>query len=360
MINFSQSTSTLQSLLYRQRTTVQMTNLLAEAEKEMSTGRHADMFKSLGSQAVQALSVRASYDRIEAQQDANALLESRLELMASTLGDMREQAEEVMTLALANLDYSSSPTVEFMQQSAKAAYDAIASLLNTKYNGSSLYGGIDTDKIAMNTYDGTDGDTGLSPDDVMQAIIGGGLTDATDAAAKIAEIQAAFDGSASDANWNYEASFYNGTPAEDGLGNANPRMSAQIEEGVRLDYAVQANDSGFRDLMRGLAMLASVDVGAIADPDAYNAWMKEASSALKNGVDAVLASESSTGMMQQTLDRTQERLDYKITILTDQISSLEGVDAYEAATRLTSVETQLQASYAVTARLQSLSFLNFM
>ena len=39
---------------------------------------------------------------------------------------------------------------------------------------------------------------------------------------------------------------------------------------------------------------------------------------------------------------------------------MEGVDPYEAATRLSALETQLQASYAVTARLSRMSFLNFL
>ncbi|MFN2307540.1 MAG: flagellin, partial [Paracoccaceae bacterium] len=35
-------------------------------------------------------------------------------------------------------------------------------------------------------------------------------------------------------------------------------------------------------------------------------------------------------------------------------------DPYEAATRLNQLQTQLEATYAVTARLSKLSFLNFM
>ena len=64
--------------------------------------------------------------------------------------------------------------------------------------------------------------------------------------------------------------------------------------------------------------------------------------------------------MQKLVEDANDRLSAKREILSLHISSLETVDPYEAATRLTSAQTQLQASYAVTARLSELSFLNFM
>jgi flagellar hook-associated protein 3 FlgL len=43
-----------------------------------------------------------------------------------------------------------------------------------------------------------------------------------------------------------------------------------------------------------------------------------------------------------------------------QISSLTTVDPYQAATQLTSLQTQLQASYEITASISKLSFVNYM
>jgi flagellar hook-associated protein 3 FlgL len=45
--------------------------------------------------------------------------------------------------------------------------------------------------------------------------------------------------------------------------------------------------------------------------------------------------------------------------LAESIQSLEGVDPYEAATRMNSLLTQLEASYAVTARISRLTLLSF-
>ena len=53
-------------------------------------------------------------------------------------------------------------------------------------------------------------------------------------------------------------------------------------------------------------------------------------------------------------------MEARIDIYQSRVLDLEGVDSYEAATRISLLETQLQATYAVTARLSQLSFLNYM
>jgi flagellar hook-associated protein 3 FlgL len=50
----------------------------------------------------------------------------------------------------------------------------------------------------------------------------------------------------------------------------------------------------------------------------------------------------------------------QIDILTNHIGTLEGVDPYEASTRLSSLLTQVETAYAMTARIQKLTLLNYL
>lgn len=358
MINFVQSVSSLQTLLTRQRTTNETARLMFEAEQEVGSGRHADSFKALGARAIEALSTRAMYERTEGRIESNTFLQNRLDLMAGSLGSMRDAAQEVLTMAVTNTDPASADP-QFLQQMARDAFNSIASFMNSSYNGKAFFGGVDSDTNPMNGWETTDSGTGLSPKDVMSAIVGGGITSAADATAKLAELDAAFNGTPADPNHAYDASFFNGTPLMNGA-TPNPRLTAQIDENFDISYGVQANDKGFRDLMRGLAMLASTDPADITDEAAYAEWVGAAAGALGAGVKAVLDAEARTGTMQKLVEDANDRLNAKREVLTLHISELESVDPYEAATRLTTAETQLQASYAVTARLSRLSFLNFM
>lgn len=358
MISYVTTVSTLQSLLTRQRNTNETANLMLQAEVEVATGRHADAFKSLGARSIEALSTRAMFDRTEGRIESNTLLQNRLDLMASTLGNIREAAQDVLTMVVTNADADSADP-QFLQQTAREAYDTIAAFMNTSYNNKSFFAGIDSNQTPINAWNTADAGSGLKPSDVMSALVGGGITDAADAAAKIAEVKAAFNGTPTNPAHAFEETFYNGTALMNG-GTANPRLTAQIDENYTIDYGVQANDDGLRDLMRGLAMLATTDPADIGDKDAYNAWVGAASAALGSGVSAVLGAETRTGTMQKLVEDANARLSAKYEVLSLHISDLESVDPYEAATRLTSAETQLQASYAVTARLSRLSFLNFM
>ena len=47
-------------------------------------------------------------------------------------------------------------------------------------------------------------------------------------------------------------------------------------------------------------------------------------------------------------------------IITNHVDALEGVDPYEASSRLTSLMTQIETAYAMTARIQKLSLLNYL
>ena len=358
MVSFVQSVSTLQGLISRQRMTNETTRNMLIAETEMGTGRHADAFKSLGTRAIEALNTRAMYERTEGRIESNTLLQNRLDLMTTSLGNIREAAEEVMTMAVANTDPTSADP-RYLQQMAIDAYNTIASFLNASYNGKAFFSGVDSNGNAMNNWSQDDSATGLSPNDVMTSIVGGGIANAADAAAKLAEVDAVFNGTPTNPAHAYEDTFYNGTALMNGA-VPNPRLTAQIDEDYQIEYGVQANDKGFRDLMRGLAMLASTDPVFITDADAYKEWVGAAAGAIGSGVGAVLEAEARTGTMQKQVESANDRLNAKREVLSLHISSLETVDPYEAATRLTSAETQLQASYAVTARLQKMSFLNFM
>lgn len=359
MIGFPKSFSTLQGSLFRQRANQLMTQQLQKAEIELATGRHSDPFAALGARATEAMDMRSTLAETEGQVTANQFLESKIGLMSSTLGFVRESTQDLLELAMTNRD-AASESAAFLQDMAQAAFDTIAGFMNTEYRGEALFGGVDSDRSPLNSWTSADSATGLSPKDVMDAIAAGGPVDAVDAAAKLAEINAAFDGSAAVADHNFEESFYNGTPLLDGSSSPNPRITARISAEITITYGVQANDKPIRDVMKGLALLASVDPSEIDDPEAYSAWVGAAADALGTGLAGVLAQESTLGSVESQVATMIERFQSRSDVLTTQIGNLESVDPYEAATRLTLFQTQIQSSYAVTARLSQMSFLNFM
>ncbi|WP_172976572.1 flagellin [Roseivivax sp. THAF40] len=325
--------------------------LNAEMEKasiELSTGRHADIFEAAGSKSSRAFDIRGDLMRIEGFLVSNRLVEGRLEATRETLSLIREIAQDFLTLA-APSSGGPSATTGALQDDARRAFDRIADLSNTSYGGSRLLSGVASDQPALSGW--AEQVAGTSPAAVVAGVLGAGLSNAGDAEMKADALDDIF---ADSVGLNGFSDVFYGGSAQGG-----PKLSAQVDTGMQLNYGVQADDEGFRDLMQGLAMFAAVDVSGIEDDAAYAAWIDRAVEKVSDGVSGILNLEVKTGSDQQQLASTISRQEGRRNLLEAERSNIEGVDPYDAALRLSELEARLEATYTVTARLRNLSFLNY-
>lgn len=350
--------STFNAGLESRRRVAQVNRDLSVAEKELSTGLKADAFDALGGRAYEALALRTRMDRNEGLSNSNQLLAARLDFTALTLSDVRDSAQELLSLAVPNRN-APGGTAGPLSMQAEAAMDQIIARLNISYQGAFLYSGTSTDTAPLQKWDEVNAATGFSPKDVVTGVVGGGLTSAADANAKIAQMNAVFQGTAADPAQNFEATFYNGTPLETG-GVRETRLEARIEAEVVLPYGVQANDLPYARVLQGLAMISSTDVAQIPDPDAYEAWVGTAVDLISQGIAGMVEVEARLGGQQVQLKNTQEVQESRRLLYNTQIVALEGADPYEAASRVTALQTQLEATYTISARIARLSFLNYL
>lgn len=360
VINIFNPLPTLQASLMGRRNVARTTADLQNASREVSTGLRADLYGDLGQRAAITLSLRSRMDRTDAFVTSNKLLNNKLDVISTATGQAQKAAQDFLSLAVANID-SPGATASTLQQQARAALQAVTGALNTNYAGEYLFSGTATDKAALQDYAKTNPATGLSPKDVIDGIVAGGPTSAADAAAKLAQLDDVFASTnTANPNQNYEATFYGGTPALDASGNPNPRMSARIAEGQQVSYGIQANDPAVRDVLKGLTMIASTDVSKITDPAAYKAWMKSALGALSSGTEGLTQAQAQLGSRQQLVQDTQTRQEDLKTVYNSRIAGYEAVDPYEAASRMSALQTQLNATYSATAQLSKLSLLNYL
>ncbi|MCI5097399.1 MAG: flagellar hook protein [Rhodobacteraceae bacterium] len=352
--------STLQLNLTNRRHVSTTTTALESAGREVSTGRRADIFKDLGPRAAAALKLRSNEEDTQAYLLSNGVLGNKLQAMLTSTDSIRERTQAVLESALGN---ASRPVngADTLQEQARAALESIVATLNTSYNGDHIFAGIESNEAPMTRWSETNPETGLSPKDVLEGIVGSGPTSVADVQAMTAEIDAIFDSSNTvNPERNYEGTYFSGSPLQDGSGNPTNRVTARISPGQALDYGVQANDQGFRDIIKGLSMLASTDVAQIDDPEAYEAFMSHVIDALSAGQEGALDTSARIGFNQQVVETAVTRLTDLSLVQRTQIANYETVDPYEAVTRMTSLENQLQASYQVSARLSNLSILNYL
>ena len=260
-------------------------------------------------------------------------------------------------LANASLPLSGADTIQIQ---ARTALDVTISQLNVSFGGEALFGGTQSGAPPLTQFADANPDTGLAPQDVINSIITGPPATLADVAQIMSDLEAVFSSTSVNPDEDFEGTFFSGTPELDALGSPNPRISARIEPGLDLEYGVQANDQPFREVIKGLAMLSAFDVTEIADADVYVAWMDEATRVLGDASLEVLNISTEIGFRQQIVETAQRRLEAVSNVNVTQLAALEEVDPYEAATRMTALETQLRATYEVTAQLNSLSLLNYL
>ena len=125
---------------------------LAEAQKEVATGRLADVGLSLGFKAGQTVSLRQEHSRLQSITDTNGLVASRLDASQAALKALAEGAQSFLgqLVAARNSDTAAATHRGTGQGGARRASPTS---LNTTFNGASLFAGINADVKPITDYD---------------------------------------------------------------------------------------------------------------------------------------------------------------------------------------------------------------
>ncbi|HCX68832.1 MAG TPA: hypothetical protein DHK64_15220, partial [Rhodobiaceae bacterium] len=77
------------------------------------------------------------------------------------------------------------------------------------------------------------------------------------------------------------------------------------------------------------------------------------------GTQSVESIVTNLGLASATLENTQNRHDATMATANEILGDIQNADPYEVGVKLNTLETQLQASYQVTAMLSQLSLVNY-
>ena len=70
--------------------------------------------------------------------------------------------------------------------------------------------------------------------------------------------------------------------------------------------------------------------------------------------------EATLGSAQTHVTDANDNMSAQMNILQTQINNLDSIDAYQTATQVNSLSTQIQTAYALTAQLQQLSLVKYL
>lgn len=301
---------------------------------ESTTGVAADLPRALQGSLGAFHAIRTSLSRLEGYGSAT----TEMALMASTMQEALQSiagfATDLAPALLSAGSYAQASTLDATGLEAEEKFLATVSLLNSRIGDRAVFAGTATDRAPL-----PDGGALLT---TLQGLVAG-LTDAT-------AVRDAVTG------WFADSAGYAALYA----GSADP-LSTGIAAGESATLALTANDAALRDTLRGLAL------GAMAGGDGPALSVAEraalatmAGAALLDGTEARAGLTADLAAVEARVTQAQSRNSAETSALELAQSTLVEVDAYEAATHLTEAQTRLEAIYAITARLSSLSLANYL
>lgn len=354
-----------QTRLTRRQTDVKLA--LDRTRAELTTGRTASRYEATGGDPIRLLALDNAIKAADARAPLIGLAASRAAATQTALETVQQAApKDFATRLLGFAEIGDATSAQRVAKDARAALEQIVSALNGSVAGRAVFAGDAGSGAAMR-----DVETLLG--DVAKALSGELLEGVPDPLVNPAptpdEQLAHYFGTGTIADQPAEKTFdkamYRGGP-----GAAPP---VELAEGDLLSYGVKANDPALKALMRGLAI--TVVVAGTTDPVALGmtppataeAAQAQRMTLWKGAATEMLAADDAITGLRADLGLAEKRIEDAQTWTKAQRDSLdlaragiEEVDAFEAATRLSQLETQLQALYEVTARTAQLSILSFL
>jgi len=328
---------------------------LNKLQIEMSTLRKADIGLALGSQTGEAVSIRAEFNFLNAIKDTNKLTASRLDVSQAAMGNINTNAQTVMASLIAVRDTNGAANAALAE--AKSAMASMTAMLNTQQNGTYLFGGINVGVEPAVDYFAAGAPNKAAVENAFVTHFAGIYPGFTGTDAELAAITPAemdnyldtvlptqFDNVNWAANWSTAS---------------DTATTVQIAINETVTSSVSANEQAFRDLAQGYAMIMSTGDESLSD-GTYRVVLDKAIEKIGSAINGVTNLMGVLGTSQQRVERASESLDIQTTLLNERINSLESVNKEETAVLLNSALTQLETSYAVSARMQRLSLLNYL
>jgi flagellar hook-associated protein 3 FlgL len=324
---------------------------LARAQKEVASGRQADVGLSLGAQTGHTVSLRQEHARLQATIDSNALASGRLDATQHGLDSIRSAAQSFLNALVGAR--AGGTTAQSITTQAAGALEALTDTVNSNVNGEYIFGGLNTDVKPLATYGGSPPSAGKTAvDGAFMTAFGVGQSDPAVESIAPAALKTFLDGPFSD--------LFQGTGWSSGWSSASDKpIRSRISSSELVATSVSANSPAVQKLAKAYTLVSDLGLDKLSGP-AFQAAIDSAAGAVGEALADLTETQAQVGVAQNRIKDANERMSIQIGVLGTQVDALEGADPYEATTRVSALMTQIQTAYSLTAQLQQLSLLKYL
>lgn len=324
---------------------------LADTLKEYSTGRYADVGKTLGSRVGGVLDMRHVVGDLSSLTATNSVVKQRMEHMQASFAALRGVGADFSESTLAI--HKSGADRGLLIADAKSRMATLFDVVTVSTNGVYAFSGLNVSVPPVEDY------LSEPPSAARTAVIAAFTTefgfppdDPQAATITPAQMTAYMDGPFAAL---FEEPLWSATFSQ----ATDEVMRDRISQREEIDTSATVNDRGIRQLY--FALTLAIDGGAEhLSAETYEVVAGRISTTASESGHNIVATQSRLGVAEERLAQANERIAIGKQTLEARIGTIEGVDAYEVADRLSLLMTRIESSYAVTARMQQLSLLNYL
>jgi flagellar hook-associated protein 3 FlgL len=322
---------------------------LADAQKELASGRKADVGVALGYQTETLTGARRLIAESDALKESNANVALRLDVAQDALQSITNDAQDLFSSLMAARSGGWNP--QLMQDKARDGFNSLIVKLGTSVAGMHLFSGTNADVAPLSDHFSTPASASRTA--IQSAFTTHfGFPPGDPAAGNITgtQLQSFLDNQFAaefgDPQWGANWSVASDQELEDRI------STTQVVE-----TSVSANETGFRKLAQAYSMLTDLGISSLSE-DAQGVLTKTASELVSEGVNGVTELRSGLGVVQARVSDANDYLSQRSLLLSRHVEELESVDPAEVSARITTLMSRIEASYSVTARLQRVSLLD--
>jgi len=319
------------------RANAQIKSDLSRLNMELASGKKSDLGAATSGDYGPLVAIERSLRFLGAFATANAEATLFASTTQNALETIQDQTSDFGSELLVAASSASMASVGIVASNARVQVEMVLSTLNTQVAGRSVFAGTATDSAAV-----------IDADTLMTA-----LQSLTAAETSAADLETTLDAWFDTPGGGFDSLVY--------LGSASDLAPMQIAAGESASVGVKADEAAFRTTLKGFAMAALIDGGALAGfENEQIALTKRAGETLLTADNDLAVLRAEIGMSEAQIDQAAIRNTAEISSMEIARSAITSADPYATATELETVSAQLEMLYTLTARLSRLNLSDYL
>jgi flagellar hook-associated protein 3 FlgL len=322
---------------------------LGALQTQVATGKKTQNFQGLGTDVMISKRARADFQKLDIYTQNIDRSSIRIKQMVTGIEGIQQQTNTAID-SIVNQTQKGDVELDFIRTIGENSFEFIVDALNLKDGDAYIYSGSDSSTqpiIDTGSLDSFYGDLNAQWSSGLLTINPPNTTIAQEYISRyrnIPDVTQGFSGS---------------------LASAKPVL-VRADDSVELDYTVLANSQPMKDIISGITALKNIgDLDSAPGAteaekrDNFFAVLNDISRFLTDAVDKLDRTRFDLSTVQANLKDIGDNHAAEKNVLLNTISGVENVDMNEVAVKVTALNTQLEASYQVTALVSQLSLANF-